>query len=305
MREIFLRRGESTGTSLVFGDDAASGEGEFFITIDEKTRAAISDVLGIEVAPAPVAQPAPEEPTNPDPGMSAPMTMRPREIQERIRSGASIPQLAHESGVAESRIEPFAHPVLLERSRVAQQARQAHPVREDGPARLTLWEVLATAFAARGQDLSRSTWDAYRDVGGQWVVSVTWNDAEHGESTAEWTLNDHLTSQATAVPRNPVAAELVDPDFASPKPQPRPNLTAVGKLDDERPTAPVEAVDDDVETTRDDLPIIDDEQEAEGDDFLQHPGEDDRPAQRRRKAVTPHWEDVLLGVRTNTKRPRK
>ncbi|HZK32374.1 MAG TPA: DUF3071 domain-containing protein, partial [Corynebacterium sp.] len=29
------------------------------------------------------------------------------------------------------------------------------------------------------------------------------------------------------------------------------------------------------------------------------------PTKRRRKAVTPHWEDVLLGVRANTKRPRQ
>lgn len=40
-------------------------------------------------------------------------------------------------------------------------------------------------------------------------------------------------------------------------------------------------------------------------DFLQHPDEAPQPQKRRRKAVTPHWEDVLLWVRTNTKRPRK
>ena len=39
-------------------------------------------------------------------------------------------------------------------------------------------------------------------------------------------------------------------------------------------------------------------------DFLQHP-ESQAPQKRRRKAVTPHWEDVLLGVRTNAKRPKK
>ena len=30
-----------------------------------------------------------------------------------------------------------------------------------------------------------------------------------------------------------------------------------------------------------------------------------QPQKRRRKSVTPHWEDVLLGVRTNTKRPKR
>ena len=40
-------------------------------------------------------------------------------------------------------------------------------------------------------------------------------------------------------------------------------------------------------------------------DFLQNPDPEPKPTKRRRKAVTPHWEDVLLGVRANTKRPRE
>ena len=43
------------------------------------------------------------------------------------------------------------------------------------------------------------------------------------------------------------------------------------------------------------------EQEDEG--FLLHPTEE-QGKKRRRKAVTPHWEDVLLGVRTNPKKKR-
>ena len=45
-------------------------------------------------------------------------------------------------------------------------------------------------------------------------------------------------------------------------------------------------------------------EDREGEDFLLHPSDeqDDRKTKRKRKAVTPHWEDVLLGVRTN---PRK
>ena len=39
-------------------------------------------------------------------------------------------------------------------------------------------------------------------------------------------------------------------------------------------------------------------------DFLQNPDPERKPTKRRRKAVTPHWEDVLLGVRSSTKRPR-
>ena len=44
---------------------------------------------------------------------------------------------------------------------------------------------------------------------------------------------------------------------------------------------------------------------AVDDDFLQNPDPERKPTKRRRKAVTPHWEDVLLGVRSSTKRPRE
>src|SRR5699024_7174180 len=82
------------------------------------------------------------------------MTMRPAEIQARVRAGASAAELAEEMGIAESRVEPFAYPVMLERNNIAELAKQAHPVREDGPAKLTLWEILATSLAARDQSLA-------------------------------------------------------------------------------------------------------------------------------------------------------
>src|SRR5437764_15460272 len=60
--------------------------------------------------------------------------MRPREIQARIRAGESVEQVANSAGVSMQRVERFAYPVLLERSRTAELAQSAHPVREDGPA---------------------------------------------------------------------------------------------------------------------------------------------------------------------------
>src|SRR4051794_33006071 len=59
--------------------------------------------------------------------------LRPREIQARIRAGASVEQVAQAAGVPNDRIERFAYPVLLERSRYAELAQLAHPVRDDGP----------------------------------------------------------------------------------------------------------------------------------------------------------------------------
>jgi hypothetical protein len=103
--------------------------------------------------------------------------MRPREIQSRIRAGESVEQVAAAAGVPPERVERFAYPVLLERSRTAELAQRAHPVREDGPDVQELGEVVAQAFAARGQDYSAAVWDSWKGEDGKWVVQLTWTAA--------------------------------------------------------------------------------------------------------------------------------
>lgn len=298
-----------------------------------------------------------------DRSRNQPMSMRPNQIQQRIRAGASAQELADEMGVAVSRVEPFAHPVVLERERIAEMAKQAHPVRDGGPDRLTLWEVLATAFAARGHSLADSHWDAHRSVAGEpWTIEVSWT-AGLSQNSAQWLFHRHPTSADTVEPRNSVAADLVDPDFIQPV-RSVTSLTRSQRVDDAARDAynagfdgiisgdpladdelaahkkrkhgsshPLQTADtsqnavensdpiNDEEDTRDDIPVVqeDDDYAAQesakrtknsndgddsDDDFLQHP-EADTPKKRRRKATTPHWEDVLLGVRANTKRPRR
>ena len=223
----------------------------------------------------------------PDPLFSTPLSMRPNEIQARIRAGSSPQELADEMGVAVSRLDPYAHPVLLERAQVAEAAKQSHPVRDGGPAKLSLFEILATAFAARGHSVSDATWDATREAGDDWVVHLRWK-AGLSENEALWSFKRTMGSAPTTEARNPVAADLTDPDFV----QPVRSLTAVDSGE------PESAADD----TLDDVTAG--AGEIEG-DFLQHPSPENQPQKRTRRAVTPHWEDVLLGVRTNTKRPRR
>lgn len=255
-----------------------------------------------------VSKPPDREATAPDPGLSAPLTMRPREIQERVRAGASVSELAEGMGVAESRVEPFAHPVLLERARIAELARGTHPVRDDGPAKLTLAEVLATAFTARDIDPEAASWDSYRRPDGQWVATVTWHKG-HTMNRAEWALQDHRTSSSTALPHNELATDLTDPEPA----RRSHGLHSVdggqtaaeawdaeasepSELGSNGAASPAHPVSAEVEGAEDANNVGDPEDP---------PGPGEQPAKRRRRAVTPHWEDVLLGVRANTKRPRK
>lgn len=281
MRELFLVDSESSEDSLVLRTE--EGE-EFSLPITDELRSALTPAASKPEPPklAPMPKPSHEEEEK---------QIRPAEIQNRIRAGASTAELAEEMHVDESRIEPFAYPVMLERNRISEVAKQAHPVREDGPAKLTLWEVLASSFAARGHSLSESTWDAYRHQGEPWVVRVTWK-AGLSENEAEWTFKQSMSSPATVEARNSVAADLTDPDFV----QPVRSLTSLGsgRYD--------EAIDGDQPANVTD--ISGSSEETEEEEFLQNPSSESKPSKRRRKAVTPHWEDVLLGVRSNTKRPR-
>ncbi|AIT60516.1 septation protein SepH [Corynebacterium doosanense] len=339
MRELKLVNDDSTPTSLVFIDE--SGE-QYFLSVDEDLRSALrptspdagSTPVTIVNESGPTAQEPQPEPAaevetvaeetpaarqrslpQPDPLYSAPLSLRPREIQTRIRAGASVEQLAEEMGVAVSRVEVYAHPVLLERSQIAQLARQAHPVREDGPAKLTLAEVLAAAFGARGHSLADATWDAFREPDGEWIIRVTWQ-AGLSENEAQWVFHRHGATSSTAEPRNAVAADLTDPDFV----QPVRSLTSISRGTRYEEAMPAHQLrtdsdrDGELDGTRDaqdardtaEIDVVPDPPHEAEDDFLQHPESEagDKPAKRRRKAVTPHWEDVLLGVRTNTKRPK-
>ena len=75
--------------------------------------------------------------------------LSPKEIQARIRAGASVEQVAAASGSDIVRIRRFAHPVLLERARAAELATAAHPMLADGPA-----TVAMTPGTVRERDLT-------------------------------------------------------------------------------------------------------------------------------------------------------
>ncbi|MFE3442380.1 septation protein SepH [Nocardia sp. NPDC059180] len=138
-------------------------------------------------------------------------TMRPRDIQARIRAGASVAQVTDESGMPASRVERFAYPVLLERARAAELAQKAHPVRPDGPAVEILIDVVTAAFTARGHTLENAEWDAWKDEKGFWVAQLQWQNGR-SEIAAHWRYQPDAHG-GTVSPLDDPAADLIDPDF--------------------------------------------------------------------------------------------
>ncbi|WP_319456640.1 MULTISPECIES: septation protein SepH [unclassified Mycobacterium] len=205
--------------------------------------------------------------------VEVPTVLRPKDIQSRIRAGASVEQVASAAGESLSRIERFAHPVLLERSRAAELATAAHPVLADGPSVMTLLETVTAALVSRGLDPESTTWDAWRNEDGRWTVQMAWK-AGRSDNVAHFRFTPGAHG-GTATAFDDSAAELIDPNFD------RPPLRAV---------APVPEF-----VAEPELPLSPPEQVIEPE-----PQPAPKPRARKRKPEVPAWEDVLLGVRSGT-----
>lgn len=196
MRELRVI-GVDAESGSVICRDPVSGE-EFTVPADDRLRAAlrgdISRIGQIEI--------------------EMESALRPREIQARIRSGASVAQVAAVAGVSVDKIERFAHPVLLERSRATEMAASSHPIRLDGPALSTLGEVVAAALGARGHDPDNTDWDAWKGDDGRWVVAVSWR-VGRSENRAHWRFLPG-SSGGTTEPLDETADELTDADLTRP-----------------------------------------------------------------------------------------
>jgi DUF3071 family protein len=193
--------------------------------------------------------------------------LRPKEIQARIRAGASVEQIAASAGVDIQRVQRFAHPVLLERSRAAELATAAHPVLADGPAVLTLLETVTSALVARGLNPDTMAWDAWRNEDGRWTVQLGWK-AGRSDNLAHFRFSPGAHG-GTVTAVDDAASELIDPNFDRPL---RP-VAPVAQLDFDEPTpSPTETA------------------------TAERPHEPTRS--RRGKPPVPGWEDVLLGVRS-------
>jgi hypothetical protein len=186
--------------------------------------------------------------------------------------------VAAASGSDIARIRRFAHPVLLERSRAAELATAAHPLRADGPAVLTLLETVSTVLVARGLNPAKLSWDAWRNEDGRWTVQLSWQ-AGRSDNLAHFCFTPGAHGGTVTAMDDP-ASELMDPDF---KPPLRP-LAPVARLAFDEPAAPAVHAPRAAQTPS-------------------APAAAEQPASspvssRRGKPAVPAWEDVLLGVRS-------
>ncbi|MBK8462736.1 MAG: DUF3071 domain-containing protein [Nigerium sp.] len=105
--------------------------------------------------------------------------LRPRDIQARIRAGASVEDVAEAAGVPIGRIEAFAAPVIAERDYICGLAR-TNPVRRRGEtsSHRSLRNAVADTLAGRGVDDDAVAWDAWKLEDRRWQVQVAFTEAD-------------------------------------------------------------------------------------------------------------------------------
>lgn len=171
--------------------------GEIYrLRIDEALRVASSRTpQGFGRPASPVDKPS-AEPS---------VALSPRDIQSRIRSGATAEDVARESGLDLARIERYEGPVRAERDYMAQQAQKVEvataPPHHDGyrsafgDDAANLGEMVSHRLTAYGLDSDAVEWDAWRRPDGSWnLVARFESDAETTSSIgeqppAQWTFN--------------------------------------------------------------------------------------------------------------------
>ncbi|WP_138733437.1 septation protein SepH [Modestobacter excelsi] len=185
MRSLRLVALSEDGTHLVLaaeGPDPSDDVEHLELAVDEHLRSLLAS-RPAEPTPEPAQeaapQPAPAQPAN---------DLPPRVIQARIRAGESPEQVAHASGTRVERIMRFAHPVLQERTRVAEQARDARVRLSEGTPSVPLEQFMSERLRLLGADLDAVRWDAHRSEDGTWQVRAAWR-AGHKSGTTRWSYD--------------------------------------------------------------------------------------------------------------------
>lgn len=171
MRQLHIVGLSADGRQLLLAADAASGKGSHAVVVDDRLHAALRGQLA-------------------EPDGAARPTLSVREIQARLRAGATVDEVATAAGVPPARVERFAGPVLSERERVLGVARGAHQTGRGGTSPTTLGAAVTAALAAT-QHLKPDTvqWSAYRRLDSSWVVRLSLV-ARGRARCAEWVLDE-------------------------------------------------------------------------------------------------------------------
>lgn len=213
MPELRVVAVSNDGTRLVL---KAADATEYTLPIDERLRAAVRG----------------DRPRLGQIEIEVESHLRPRDIQARIRAGATAEEVAQMAGIPVDRVRRFEGPVLAERAFMAERARKT-PVRRPGEnAGPQLGEAVQERLTLRGADKETVQWDSWRRDDGTWEVLLVYLVAGEPHS-ASWTY-DPPRRLVQAVDEEARSLIGESEDLAAPEPS-FPFVPRIARLPRDRP----------------------------------------------------------------------
>ncbi|MFF5139035.1 septation protein SepH [Streptomyces sp. NPDC013157] len=239
MPELRVVAVSNDGTRLVL---KAADSTEYTLPIDERLRAAVRG----------------DRPRLGQIEIEVESHLRPRDIQARIRAGATAEEVAQLAGIPVDRVRRFEGPVLAERAFMAERARKT-PVRRPGEnSGPLLGEAVQERLVLRGAEKDTVQWDSWRRDDGTWEVLLVYRVAGEPHS-ASWTydpprrLVQAVDDEARSLIGESDDLAVPEPSFPfvpriARLPRDRP-LDRSGDRDRERPSLPAQSSEPVEETT--------------------------------------------------------
>lgn len=315
---------------LVLTDD--DGE-HFHLAVDEATATIASRSPARTASRYAAATESTSRERSKETSMATADTLAPRDIQARIRAGASVDDVIAESAMERDRVERYAGPMLAERSHVASLARGTE-IRRDMASDVALARAVSERLKPLGVDEGTADWDSWRRDDGRWVVRIAYSFGRD-ERSGHWVFDPRAGS---LVADDAEARWLIDPSAAEPAADQRaskPRLASVVALapsapadddanlsaapvsdhsvepDEAPPVDDVDDVDDDANDAlhaleehsthadddgTDEVLVLAEQVQATLDDLVDEPPV--AKPKRKGRAAVPSWDDIVFGSRT-------
>ncbi|MED7951269.1 MULTISPECIES: septation protein SepH [unclassified Streptomyces] len=204
------------GTRLVL---KAADSTEYTLPIDERLRAAIRG----------------DRPRLGQIEIEVESHLRPRDIQARIRAGASAEEVAQAAGISVDRVRRFEGPVLAERAFMAERARKTAIRRHGESSGPQLGEAVAERLALRGAEKDTERWDSWRRDDGTWEVILSYRADGEGRSAA-WTYDP---PRRLVQPNDDEARALIGENVEREEESVFPFIPRIARLPHDRPLRPM------------------------------------------------------------------
>ncbi len=216
MPELRVVAVSNDGTRLVL---KAADSTEYTLPIDERLRAAVRG----------------DRPRLGQIEIEVESHLRPRDIQARIRAGASAEEVAQAAGISVERVRRFEGPVLAERAFMAERARKTAIRRHGESTGPQLGEAVAERLALRGAEKDTERWDSWRRDDGTWEVVLVYR-AEGEHRRAGWSYDP---PRRLVQPNDDEARALIGENVEREEDSVFPFIPRIARLPQDRPARPM------------------------------------------------------------------